>query len=171
MSLYRPPCVFGSGQWDTTPAAWNFLGRQGFWRVPLAWFCYQEDDNIWTSPNFDFTEPLYRCYVNNDGYMVFQSQSMVNPPTPNPVNRIPFPVTSANGVASYNSTVSPSEVWAFRDTNGKIASVRIIAGQPSIIEKNYNYPTPLNLIAMIDTATGAPKYWRVVNGVATLSAN
>lgn len=70
---YQAPTVFGKNPTDTVPQRWNFLGQAGWWRVPLAWFTKQDEDlNIWASPNEDFSKPLYRVLVNNDGYMVFQ---------------------------------------------------------------------------------------------------
>ena len=70
---YVPPIVFGKSPWDKTPQQWNFLGQQGWWRVPLAWFTRQNaDGTITASPNSDFSNPNFDVLVNNDGYMVFQ---------------------------------------------------------------------------------------------------
>jgi hypothetical protein len=65
--------VFGKNPNDTVPQKWNFLGQQGWWRVPLGWYTRREDNgNITASPNADFTPPLYDVMTNIDGYMVFQ---------------------------------------------------------------------------------------------------
>jgi hypothetical protein len=70
---YTPPTVFGKNPNDTVPQQWNFLGQQGWWRVPLAWFCRQNaNGTITASPNSDFSAPTYDVLVNIDGYMVFQ---------------------------------------------------------------------------------------------------
>jgi hypothetical protein len=72
MSVYVPPTVFGASPGDTTPQRWNFLGQQGWWRVPLAWFTRNNGDGtITASPNSNFSAPTYDVRINNDGYMVF----------------------------------------------------------------------------------------------------
>jgi hypothetical protein len=77
MALYVPPIVFGKSPWDTSPVPWNFLGQQGWWKVPLGWFTRQNaDGTITASPNSNFSAPLYDVLVNIDGYMVFQSLSL-----------------------------------------------------------------------------------------------
>lgn len=73
MALYVPPCVFGKSPWDNTPMQWTFLGQQGWWRVPLAWFTRQNSDGtISASPNSTFSPPLYDVVIDISGYMVFQ---------------------------------------------------------------------------------------------------
>jgi len=72
--LNQKPCIFGKSPWDTVPQRWNFLGQQGWYRVPLAWFCRRNSDGtITASPNADFSQPTYDVLTNIDGYMVFQS--------------------------------------------------------------------------------------------------
>lgn len=76
MSLYVAPTVFGKST-DTTPVRWNFLGQQGWWRVPLGWFTRQNaDGTITASPNKDFSGYNYDVLINNDGYMVFFSATL-----------------------------------------------------------------------------------------------
>ena len=70
---YVAPVIFGKHPEDVVPQQWNYLGMQGWYRVPLGWFTRREDDgNITASPNSDFTPPLYSVLINIDGYMVFQ---------------------------------------------------------------------------------------------------
>ena len=77
MSLYVPPTVFGKNPIDLTPQRWNFLGQQGWWRVPLGWFTRQNTNGtITASPNADFSIPNYDVQINNDGYMVFFSAGL-----------------------------------------------------------------------------------------------
>ena len=67
------PRIFGKSPHDTVPQQWNFLGMQGWYRVPLGWYARRnEDGTITASPNADFTPPLYDVLTNIDGYMVFQ---------------------------------------------------------------------------------------------------
>ena len=73
MALYVPPRVFGKSPWDVNPVQWNFLGQQGWWKLPLGWFARQNADGTITgSPNADFSPPVYDILINIDGYAVFQ---------------------------------------------------------------------------------------------------
>jgi hypothetical protein len=84
VSRYVPPIVFGKHPMDVVPQRWNFLGQQGWWRVPLGWYARQNvDGTITASPNQDFSNPTYDCQVNIDGYMVFFTLG-----NPAPVTRV-----------------------------------------------------------------------------------
>ena len=134
---YQQPVVFGKNPTDLTPSRWNFLGQQGWFRVPLGWFARRNQDGTLTaSPTNDFSGPKYDVQINNDGYMVFQSMSCapqyVAPLISGNFPQLPLQVKDGTVLPSVDDSGNIVK-WPFRDmATGVTVYLRIVDGQIQI---------------------------------------
>lgn len=69
---FPPGYIFGSGQ-GTLSRQHNFLAMPDWYQVPTGWYVMTDgQQNIWASPNADFSSPKYNAKIGQDGYLVFQ---------------------------------------------------------------------------------------------------
>ncbi len=67
-----PGTLFGSGQ-GTESVQHSFQGQPNWYSVPTAWFIMSdENQQIFVSPNSDFSQPKYAAKINLDGFLVYQ---------------------------------------------------------------------------------------------------
>jgi len=58
---------------DTVPRPATFRGMLGFWTVPQNWYTWTDSDQqTWTSPNQDHSQPVYAVGLDDSGYLMFQ---------------------------------------------------------------------------------------------------
>ncbi len=64
--------LFGSGS-GTEVVQHSFQGQPDWFAVPTSWFTYSDaNQQIWASPNSDFSPPLFAVKINLDGFYVYQ---------------------------------------------------------------------------------------------------
>ena len=64
--------VFGSGQGTDSPQH-SFQAQPDWYAVPTSWFATTDGlQNIFVSPNSDFSPPKYNAKINLDGFLVYQ---------------------------------------------------------------------------------------------------
>lgn len=67
-----PGTIFGSGSGTDSPQH-SFQGQPDWYAVPTSWFVTTDGaQNIWASPNADFSAPKYNAKINLDGFLVYQ---------------------------------------------------------------------------------------------------
>lgn len=65
-------CIFGESN-DTKIVPASYWGQAGWFQVPPGWSVMTDSNNqIWASPNTNFSPPKYACKMNNDYTLVFQ---------------------------------------------------------------------------------------------------
>lgn len=65
------PIIFGQSD-DVTPQPYSFFGQPGWWTVPCGWYSRVNANGTQsTSPNQDFSNPVYDVKMNADGTLVF----------------------------------------------------------------------------------------------------
>lgn len=63
--------TFGVNPGDTEPQRSSLRGQSGYWTVPLAWYCWTDENRqVWASPDASRT-PRYACTLDYDFTLKF----------------------------------------------------------------------------------------------------